>query len=119
MYIIVIMDHSMSSYRTRYGTFHYVICLLPELYRRMHCVCTRKLHHAMLVPGDSYCSANYSTTRRAYLCYFVPLSIAPLSVCIHLSPCRRTRHAHPHVQRAFTLINMPTPNTRILTYSTT
>ena len=62
MYIIVIMDHSiythqlvimehpMSSYRTRYGTFHYVICLLLELYRRTHCVCTRQLHHAMLVP---------------------------------------------------------------------
>ena len=47
---LVIMEHPMSSYRTRYGTFHYVICL-PESYRRTHCVCTRQLHHAMLVPG--------------------------------------------------------------------
>ena len=42
------MEHPMSSYRTRYRTFHYVTCLPSELDRRTHCVCTRQLHHAML-----------------------------------------------------------------------
>ena len=75
---LVIMEHPMSSYRTRYGTFHYVICL-PESYRRTHL----------------YCPANYSTTRRAYLRILSPY-ISHHSPCAFISPpCRRLRSRSP------------------------